>query len=258
MISLNWEKIVAHLKFRDIMALVVALEFYEQPYMYDSIKVEQKFETRFLMKYSQHFNYYNLTISQVLFNVRKIQYLRLKKKIKSLSLLNCILPKQIPIMHRYENMHTLNIVGCQLRSIANLYHMRNLVSLDLSNNFITEIKNLSTLKKLKVLNLSNNRIKIMQNMDKLKSLVVLNLSRNKIKAIKNLKGLVKLEYLVLAHNRLLSLVNIEETTSILKFINFSFNRIDCSQSAYKFIYNNKINTVAVHWSEDGIRIERFY
>lgn len=207
--------------------MVTALKLYQYPCPYKTVQVKGKHQMDFLIDNYKHFQYLNLVIEKHVF---LHPTLKLYKNVKKLSLLECTLSNGIPklrsfsLSYNFENLSTLEMIGCCVTKIDQLHYLRNLKTLNLFNNWITKIENLDTLTQLTDLNLSFNNIKRIENLEKLSYLVRLDLSHNRIEKIENLQILHNLEYINISFN-LVSLVENLWDSKHLKKINLSYNRI---------------------------------
>lgn len=86
-----------------------------------------------------------------------------------------------PVIEGEASFRLINYQHNQIKSIANLDQMRNLIFLDLYNNHIDKIAGLSSLIQLRVLMLGKNRISKIENLNTLVYLDILDLHANQVR-----------------------------------------------------------------------------
>lgn len=104
-----------------------------------------------------------------------------------------------PVLEQEQRLRLLNYQNNNIKLIANLENLPNLIFLDLYNNKIVTLDGpLAHVKGLRVLMAGKNRINKISNLLSLKKLDVLDLHSNEIKLVEGLEGLTDLRVLNLA------------------------------------------------------------
>lgn len=131
-----------------------------------------------------------------------------------------------PILEQEQRLRLLNFQNNNIREIANLDNLPNLIFLDMYNNRLTSLEGpVSSIKGLRVLMAGKNKISAISNISSLKKLDVLDLHSNEIRVIEGLDGLNELRVLNLAGNRI-SIVNNLSSLQSLTELNLRRNMIE--------------------------------
>eukprot|EP01039_Chlorochromonas_danica_P010588 gene10587-11734_t len=130
-----------------------------------------------------------------------------------------------PVLEQEQRLRLLNYQNNNIKLIANLENLPNLIFLDLYNNKIVTLDGpLSHVKGLRVLMAGKNRINKISNLLSLKKLDVLDLHSNEIKVVEGLEGLTDLRVLNLAGNRISEVNNLDTLVSLTE-LNLRRNQI---------------------------------
>lgn len=130
-----------------------------------------------------------------------------------------------PLLEQEQRLRLLNYQNNNIKFIANLENLPNLIFLDLYNNKIITLDGpISVVKGLRVLMAGKNRISRISNLTSLKKLDVLDLHSNDIRVVEGLDGLTDLRVLNLAGNKIAHVDNLNTLTSLTE-LNLRRNNI---------------------------------